>query len=97
MLIAATNPSKQFSQICREIAHKLRLSTEQVRRAITEDFYGVNTYTIAGKTYTQPVKEHDDASHDYKTLVQFSLKWAHEKLNLVFSFEVPKVPEAEAA
>jgi hypothetical protein len=77
---AKTNSQRRlFHAICRDIGLQLGHAPGAVKAAVKADYFGVESYTIAGKPYARVASSEEPGRHEYSQLIEFALMWGAER------------------
>lgn len=81
--IAKTHEQRKlFHKLCEQIGNHVGLTLRQVKEAIKEDYFGVETYEINGKTYERVTSSEEPSRQGYSALIEFAYQWAAERCEL---------------
>lgn len=70
---------KLFHAICRDIGRELGESPARIKHAIKVDYFGEETFQIAGKTYSRVQSSEEPGKREYSELIESALRWGAER------------------
>lgn len=69
---------KKFHKLCRLIGKEIGLTPGQVKYAVKVDHFGIDMFTLHGKTYAFVQSSEDTDRIEYSELVEAAYRWAAE-------------------